>query len=171
MPPDGSDAASTNVLARAGRLLFPLLLPLVAAQGQSSQRSAGAGQLARTITVLDSVNSDAFARCDLESFGAAYAEDVEFYHYRGGLTKSRRAVVESVRDNGCGRARRDLAPGSHEVYPISGYGAVETGVHRFCDLQGKVCDEAERFVNVWRQTNGKWQIVRAISYQAPTPRQ
>jgi hypothetical protein len=88
-------------------------------------------ELTKTIATLDTEVFDAYNTCDLEKFSTLFAEDVEFYHDLGGLSVGRKALVEGVKNNICGKVTRALVPGSMEVYPIKGFGAVEIGVHRF----------------------------------------
>jgi len=69
----------------------------------------------------------------------------------------------------CGNVHRDPVPGTLEVYPLKGYGAVATGLHRFCDSRKyRTCVEGEsgvaKFVTLWRKDNGKWRMARVISY-------
>jgi hypothetical protein len=60
---------------------------------------------------------------------------------------------------------RDLVPGSVEVYPIHGYGAIEVGAHRFCHEEGGRDDCGSfRFLDIWQQTNGAWKVTRVVSY-------
>jgi hypothetical protein len=67
-----------------------------------------------------------------------------------------------VKNNGL---RRDLVDGTLEVYPIANYGAIETGAHTFCHVEGGRNDCGTfRFLHVWRKKNGRWQITRAVSY-------
>ncbi len=61
--------------------------------------------------------------------------------------------------------RRELVPGSLEVYPIKDYGALELGQHRFCHQEnGKEECGTFRFAMVWRKSGGLWQISRVLSY-------
>ena len=62
------------------------------------------------------------------------ADDIEFYHDRGGLETSKKNLVESIHKNICGKVTRTLAPNSIEVYEIMGYGAVEFGYHSFKNI-------------------------------------
>jgi hypothetical protein len=63
------------------------------------------------------------------------------------------------------RIRRELVPGSLEVFPIKNYGAMQVGRHRFCHVEnGKEECGTFSFVHVWRRTDRGWQIARAISY-------
>ncbi|MBW8879224.1 MAG: nuclear transport factor 2 family protein [Acidobacteria bacterium] len=149
-------------------LFLPLLSSLVIrADAQSRPGTAPDDQLFRTIASLDAEVFDAYNRCDLEKFGSFFTEELEFYHDNGGLTdRTRQSLVESVKKNICGKVRRELVPGTLEVYPLHGYGAVEIGVHRF-HHPGR--DDVEpvgegKFVQIWQNKDGKWKITRVISY-------
>jgi len=149
-----------------------LLLPLLITgrlNAQPPQSAAEHDELFRTISALDTQLFDAYNRCDLEKLGGFFTEDLEFYHDQTGLSRSRQAMVDAVKKNICGKVRRDLVPGTLEVYPLKGYGAVEIGVHRFCDTnKNKTCGAegsgVAKFVMLWQNTDGKWQITRVISY-------
>jgi hypothetical protein len=61
--------------------------------------------------------------------------------------------------------RRELVPGTLEVYPLKGYGAIEVGEHRFChDEDGKQDCGTMKFSMVWRQTGATWKLSRVLSY-------
>lgn len=95
-----------------------------------------------------------------------FAEDVEFYHDRVDPQYGRKVVVDAIRKNLCGNIRRELVPGTIEVYPVQGFGAVEIGVHRFHHIATQdrdVVGEA-KFIHLWRLKDGVWQITRVISY-------
>ena len=150
-------------------LLFLSLLSSLAIRADAQSRPGAAPEdpLFRTIASLDAEVFDAYNRCDLEKFGSFFTEELEFYHDNGGLTdRTRQSLVESVKKNICGKVRRELVPGTLEVYPLHGYGAVEIGVHRF-HHPGR--DDVEpvgegKFVQIWQNKDGKWQITRVISY-------
>ncbi|WP_053096133.1 nuclear transport factor 2 family protein [Frateuria defendens] len=124
----------------------------------------GGHALLATITALDRTVFDAYNRCDLRTFARYIAPDIEFYHDKGGLTLGREKLVESLRQGVCGKLRRELVAGTLEVYPIKGFGAVETGSHRFCALSTGRCDALARFVHLWAFHDGAWRISRVISY-------
>lgn len=49
----------------------------------------------------------------------------------------------------------DLVPGSMEVYPIKDYGAIETGLHRFChEDNGKQDCGTFKFLPAWQKKTG-----------------
>jgi hypothetical protein len=156
-------------------LLLPLLAaPIAGADAQSPRGLPPTDELYRTVASLDAALFDAYNRCDLEKFGSFFADDVEFYHDKGGLTRSRQTVVESVKNNICGKVRRELVPGTLEVYPMNGYGAVEIGVHRFYELKGPHPNEPSgeaKFIHLWQNRDGVWKLTRVISYDhGPAPK-
>jgi ketosteroid isomerase-like protein len=154
-------------LPKTRLLLFLVFLLTIQVDAQSQQKPISQEELFRTIKALDAAVFDAFNRCDLEKFGAFFIDDVEFYHDNGGLTnRSRQSVVESVKNNICGKVSRELVAEKLEVYPLHGYGAVEIGVHRF-HHPGR--EEAEpvgeaKFIHLWQNTDGVWKITRVISF-------
>ncbi|MGH9312613.1 MAG: nuclear transport factor 2 family protein [Vicinamibacterales bacterium] len=156
-------------LRRASLVLLMLLLMLPVAPLRSQTRqSAPEDSLFGTMASLDSRLFEAYNTCDLEKFGSFFAEDVEFYHDKGGVTRGREALVESVKNNICGKTRRDLVPGTLEVHPMDGYGALQIGAHRFCDAKAKKCDGTSggvgKFIHLWQNRDGAWTITRVISY-------
>jgi hypothetical protein len=133
--------------------------------------TASPDDLTRKITALDAELFDAYNQCDLPKFASFLAEDLEFYHDQGGLMVGRQATVEGVKNNVCGKVHRDLVPGTLGVYPLKGYGAVETGIHLFCDPKslgpaGKCGDGSGvgRFLHIWRNKDGAWTVTRVVSY-------
>jgi Domain of unknown function (DUF4440) len=145
---------------------FLVLLCLASATFAQSKEPDTA-QLKETISKLDSAVFDAYNKCDLEKFGSYFTEELEFYHDNGGLTnRTRQSLVESVKNNICGKVQRELVKGSLEVYPLHGYGAVEIGVHRFLH-PGREATEGigeAKFVHLWQFKDGDWKITRVISY-------
>ena len=97
-------------------------------------------QLTAVVTKLDADLFASYNSCDLVAFARYIAPNIEFYHDKGGFEPGRQKLVQSVRDNICGKLRRVLVAGTLEIYPIPGYGALETGADRFCDSQTGNCD-------------------------------
>lgn len=158
---------NTRVLRRTLLLLGVSLLPVAAVGGQTRQ-SAPDQALFRTLASLDHALFEAYNTCDLDKFGAFFAEDVEFYHDKGGVTRTRPALVASVKNNICGQTRRDLIAGTLEVHPMDGYGGLQIGMHRFCDSKATQCDDKSggvgKFIHLWQNKDGAWKITRVISY-------
>ena len=129
-------------------------------------RSAESQRLFAEIARQDKAMFDAFNAHDIEALMALFSKDLEFYHDTGGrLTYADvRGGFKSNFDKNNG-LRRDLVPGSVEVYPIHGYGAIEVGAHRFCHQEGGRDDCGSfRFLHIWQQTNGAWKVTRVVSY-------
>ena len=66
-------------------------------------------ELLERIARLDRTLFDAYNRCDLDKFAELFAPDVEFYHDKGGVTRTRQEVVDNTRTYICGKVRRELA--------------------------------------------------------------
>jgi ketosteroid isomerase-like protein len=155
---------------------FSTIAALVFAAGSSVSLHAQAvpplsaiksdAELTRSITTLDKRLFDAYNTCDLKTFQSFFVDDVEFYHDQGGVTLGGKALTESVKNNICGKAQRVLVPGTLEVHPMKGYGAVEIGVHRFTHPweqdHGEVGEA--KFIHLWQYKDGAWKITRVISY-------
>jgi hypothetical protein len=61
-----------------------------------------------------------------------------------------------------------VAPGTLEVHPMDGFGALQIGAHRFCDVKLKQCDGSTggvgKYIHLWQNTGDTWKITRVISY-------
>ena len=156
----------------SSRTLLLLLLLAVTTTRVEAQPQPGkeaSDDLFRTISSLDAELFDAYNRCDVEKLASFFTEDLEFYHDQTGLDRGRQALVDAVKKNICGKVRRDLEPGTLEVYPLKNYGAVEIGEHRFCDpKKNEKCVEGNsgiaKFVMLWQNQGGTWRITRVISF-------
>jgi hypothetical protein len=120
-------------------------------------------ELYHTISSLDSILFEAYNTCNLEKYASFFSENLEFYHDKGGLSTSKKDMVEAVKNNICGKVTRELAPGSIEVSPIPGFGAVEMGSHRFHNLKEGIISRFSKFVVIWQKTNNEWKVTRVIS--------
>lgn len=125
-------------------------------------------ELYDTIQHLDSLLYGAYNRRDLPAFMAYFSPTLEFYHDQTGYTNyadNRQRFQENFTRPT--RMRRELVPGSLEVYPIAGFGALELGTHRFYQTdpgQPERLVATPRFVSVWQQVGGRWLLARVISY-------
>ena len=130
-----------------------------------AQSNAQSGTLFKTIESMDSQLFEAYNDCDLKTLGAMVSEDLEFYHDQTGLSVGKDPFLAAIKQNVCGKVERTLVPGSMEVYPLKGYGAVEIGVHRFHHPKHPEDGVGEaKFVTLWQNKNGEWRVTRAISY-------
>lgn len=134
------------------------------AQEQSAPRYRPASQaLYDSIARMDSIWEDSYNNCKLDVQEKIIADDLEFYHDQSGLQTSKKKLLEALKNNICGKVKRELLKGSIEVYPIKNYGAVEMGYHRFHSSSENSAGEYARFIHLWRNNNGTWQITRVIS--------
>ncbi|HEY0501875.1 MAG TPA: nuclear transport factor 2 family protein [Lysobacter sp.] len=121
-----------------------------------------------TVAALDAAVFGALNHCStpslLDRHAGYFASDVEFYHDAGGVTRSRTKMLQNTAKHVCGKFRRELVPGTLRVFPISDYGAIEQGVHRFCHFDTGRCEGMADFVIVWRNQDGRWKITRVLSY-------
>jgi hypothetical protein len=125
-------------------------------------------QLTATVTKLDANLFTAYNDCDLASFASYIAPHIQFYHDRSGLTVGRSKLVATIRNDICGKLRRVLVPGTLAVYPIPGYGALETGADQFCELRTGNCGFLSKFAQLWRYRDGTWLLSIVFSYDHHT---
>ena len=149
-------------------LIVALFAALALSANAQLPTSAPATQdaLYQTVAALDTKLFDAVNHCDMKTVDSMWADDAEFYHDKNGLMVGRQNIVDAIKNNLCGKVTRQLVPGTLEVYPLNGYGAVEIGVHRFYhpdDPDQRNVGEA-KFIHVWQNKDGVWKITRVISY-------
>jgi len=167
------------------KLLFILatimfLLFRICVNAQTSPNPGGG--LYAELAKMDSVVFANVYTCNTAKNETFFTDDIEFYHDKGGVTKTKRALVDQLKENFCGegktKLRRELIAGSMQVYPINNYGAVQMGDHRFYvtenarvpDGQGKeVLSGVAKFIHVWKYENGEWRISRVFSYDHGAP--
>src|SRR3978361_545138 len=147
--------------------LFAIMIISVAASAQNTTTytyKPESKELYNTIAHMDSVYFNAYNTCDMDKQAAIYADSIEFYHDKGGLQNSKQALLDALKKNICGKVTRVLVPGSIEVYPIAGFGAVEIGLHQFINHQeSETPSKPDKFIVIWRLRNDKWQITRVVS--------
>lgn len=121
-------------------------------------------ELYETIVSMDRVFFDAYNSCDLKKQDSIYADNIEFYHDKGGLMTSKQDIIDATEKNICDKVTRELVKGSIEVYPIKDYGAVEIGFHKFHNNQEPDApSNPSKFIIIWQNTNNNWQIAKVIS--------
>lgn len=142
--------------------------PVASVADTQATTHASSDALFNQVSALDTAVFDAFNHCSspaqLQKHASYFAPDVEFYHDTGGVTWTRKEMIDKTRQNVCGHFRRELVPGSLKVYPIKDFGAIEQGVHRFCQFDTGKCDGIADFVIVWRHQGNTWQVTRVLSY-------
>lgn len=139
------------------------------------------GAIARPGLREEILNADAeffkafFDTCDIGTLRRYVADDFEMIHDKGGLVSTSGAEFVKSAEEKCKRQRdgvdflsaRKLVPESVQVHPINNYGAIEVGTHRFYAVKQDQPDrltESGQFTIVWKEENGQWRLVRALSY-------
>ena len=139
-----------------------------AEQAAMKKHKATSGELYQTIAALDAQVFGAFNARDVDRLMGWFTPDMEFYDDSGDdaltdFAATKKGFVElfhNVPD-----LRRELVPGTLEVYPLKGYGAIEVGQHRFCHKEnGKQDCGVTKFSMVWRKTSETWKLARVLSY-------
>lgn len=157
-------------------LLHCLLLSLFLSPGIHAFAQETDAEIAAIIQHQDSLFWQAYNTCDTATMGRIFSEGVEFYHDKGGLTVGLPALMTSMGSGMCSgtrdfNLRREAVTGTVKVYPLRKnkevYGAIISGEHVFYITKtGKkeFLDGHAIFSNVWRKTNGRWQMARVFSY-------
>ncbi len=119
-----------------------------------------------TVLELDRQLFDAFNARDVEVFKRMFDKDLEFFHDTGGVTDYEQAIIRTGQlfeaDTGLVRT---LLVDTVNVYPVPGYGAIQTGKHRFCHPENGVIDCGTfDFLHIWRQQDDAWTLARVVSY-------
>lgn len=148
----------------ASLLLTALAIAPLAARAQSGQGLPVTDDLYKTVARLDTELFGAVNSCNIEKLGPMVADDLEFYHDLNGLMTGKQAFLDAVKNNLCDKVHRELVPGTLEVHPLKGYGAVEIGVHRFLHPNNPSDGVGEaKFIHIWQLKDGAWKITRVIS--------
>lgn len=159
-----------NLSAQRISAIFLCVLTLFAvpiaskAQTASEKAAPTPDPLFQTVSVLDTKLFDAYNHCDLDTLGAMVADDLEFYHDKTGLAVGKQPFLDAIKQNICGKVHRTLVPGTLEVYPLNGYGAVEIGIHRFTHPGIDNGLGEAKFITLWQNKDGTWKVTRVISY-------
>ena len=136
----------------------------VSAQNEIPPYKPADQQLHATISNMDSIFFDAYNSCNMEKQKEIYADDIEFFHDKGGLSTSKSDILEATENNICGKVTRSLLKGSIEVYPINNYGAVEIGYHKFFNNQEPDAPSIpSKFIIMWNFEKEQWKITKVIS--------
>ncbi len=140
---------------------------------------SNSSELYQTLKKKDSLLFNAaFNTCEIEVLNSLFAEDFEFYHDKGGMTNGKDVFIQQIasgcdnwKDKGPQPAKRNLVPGSLEVYPLHKngtlYGAIQHGVHNFEFLnENKEYQQGDiaKFTHVWILDEEHWKLKRELSY-------
>jgi len=159
------------------KIFFTLVLFLVTVACNNSHKQnkeepkqyvPASPELYTEIIKMDSIMFSGFNAHDLDKLISFFDSSLEFYHDIGGLSnfeKNKQLLGDLFERNKTTGLRRELVPGSIEVYPITDYGAIETGLHRFChEENGKPDCGTFKFMHIWQKKNNQWKITRVASY-------
>jgi hypothetical protein len=146
----------------------------------SSIGQADTSQLFKTLKANDSLLfSIGFNTCDIAQFENLVADTFEFYHDVTGITSSKKAFIDGIKNGLCNmayKARRELVENTLTVYPLKKdgvlYGAVQTGEHKFYVIEKdkpEYLTSTAKFTHIWLLVNGVWKLSRAISYNHVQP--
>lgn len=122
-------------------------------------------ELTRQVEALDKEFFDAFNNCKIDKIAGMVAEDLEFFHDKNGLMRSRQAFLDAVKRNVCGKFRREPIAGTMAVYPLEHFGAIQMGDHKFCPTGSNRCEGKGKYVNVWQRKGERWEMMRVLSYE------
>lgn len=149
----------------------------------SLQAQTTTQELTTLILQKDSMFWTGYNQCDTALTGQFLADDLEFYHDKGGITNGKQDLQASLKNNLCSRPnwrlRREAIPGTVKVFPLQKndviYGAIISGEHYFyINETGKpeFRDGHASFTHLWLKENGVWKMTRILSYDhhaAATP--
>ena len=115
---------------------------------------------------LDAEMFAAFNTHDVDKLMAYFAPNLEFFHDKGGLSDFSQTKAGFTRLFAQSPdISRTLVPGSLEVFPVKGYGAMHIATQRFCHVEnGRNDCGNSKFVMVWQQQADTWKITRVVSY-------
>ncbi|UKJ08761.1 nuclear transport factor 2 family protein [Solitalea lacus] len=154
------------------KLLSLFFVITLTSKAQIAKFPASEKELYQTISTLDSSLFSIAYKCKPEQTAMYFTDDLEFYHDKGGITKTLTVFIESLRRNFCDPKRevglkRMPVPGTMQVFPMGNYGAVQTGEHYFYEVY-KGGEEKRvgiaRYTHLWLLTDGVWKISRVLSY-------
>jgi len=106
-----------------------------------------------------------FNECNLDVMEKLVTNDIEFYHDKDGITKSKKKFLASIKDNLCTSGKniikRVLDEASFEVFPLYQdgklYGAIQNGTHTFGQTKAS-------YSHLWLLEKQDWKLSRVLSY-------
>lgn len=154
-------------------LTWCTLSPSVLAQPDLHNDTAAAQT---TILRLDELFWHSYNACNADSMKLFFADDMEFYHDKGGPTLGLQKFDEAVRTGLCGNTanwqlRREAVDGTVTFFPLYKdgqlYGAILEGEHVFYVREAgkrEYLDGHARFNHLWLNKDGVWKMTRVLTY-------
>lgn len=132
-------------------------------------------QVQEIIYTRDSLFWASYNNCDTAQMQQFIADDVEFYHDKGGITLGKAALLASVKNNLCSninfKTRREAVPGTVNIFELKNgdktYGAIISGEHYFFNTHDGNPEKREglaNFCQLWILKDGVWKMTRILSY-------
>lgn len=128
----------------------------------------------KSAAAADSAYWQAYNRADPDGMNAFLADDVEFYHDRGGTLIGKAALSQAneAMRGAPHRLRREAVPGTLRFAPMRKdedlYGVLVSGEHRFfvvADGKPEVPVGRASFTQLMVLKDGQWRISRIFSYE------
>ncbi|QNH11242.1 nuclear transport factor 2 family protein [Xanthomonas sp. SI] len=136
-----------------------------------SGAAAAADDDAAAVRTADARYWQGYNACDMHAMGELLTDDVEFYQDKTGLTATKPAVLQSLRNGPCAdpamHLRREAVADSLQFHPLAGGFALLSGTHRFYvqrDGTPEHLDGQAEFTNLWQAVDGHWRMRRIYSY-------
>lgn len=151
---------------RRSVFLFCLLFASLTVSAQVVKPKPSFPELTAEITKMDSLLFAAYNNRDLEKMKSFFSPALELYQDNDGV-KGFDQVMQGFKSllSRDYVLHRELVKGSMEVYPIKGFGAIQTGSHQFCHVEnGQLECATFKFLNIWEKTTAGWQIKRLVTY-------
>lgn len=139
------------------------VLALAVLSAPAGAAGSTSGALYDTLARMDRhVFEQAFVKCNAEDFRELFTDDAEFYHGVAGPTYHEDVWTLKGCPGNDG-VQRKLVPDSLEVFPMKGYGAIQSGEHWFVE-EGAANSTLAKFIHLWRFENDEWRISRVLSF-------
>ncbi|MGA8852785.1 MAG: nuclear transport factor 2 family protein [Christiangramia sp.] len=135
--------------------------------------------LEEKILEKDAMFWKAYNSCDIPTMNKFFADDIEFYHDKGGIELGSKNLIEGLKKGLCqtgkNHLRREAIAKSIAVFPLMNnnqvYGAIISGEHLFYiqEEDSEQLDGQARFNNLWLLKDGEWKMYRVLSYDHRAP--
>lgn len=157
-----------NQVSKRTCMLLMAIALLYSTSGKAQEKKVAPTpqELYNEIARMDSIIFSYFNTQQFDKFKALFTDDLEWFQDNDGLIP-RKKVFENFKSTFLKpwKLNRQLVPGSLEVHPLKGYGAIEIGMHEFRHTEnGKEETGTFKFLMIWRKKDGLWKISRVVSY-------